>query len=88
MGLAQANDLAHYVDLGGFRAAVGIARAVPQTVPALFLVEMLPSVDHLPADPEVAAGSGHVAGDLLGVLQDRQAVLGPPLELPLTRRVL
>jgi hypothetical protein len=86
--LAQVDALAHDVDFNGVRAAVRLARAVSQPAKAVVFVPALPPVEHLPADPEVAAGRRDATGDFLGVLQDRQAVLGPPLELPLTPRVL
>src|SRR5512133_2517639 len=60
---------------------LGPVGAVPEPIQAQLVVAPAPRVEHLAADAVVAAGQADVAGDLLGMAQDRQATLGPPEQL-------
>jgi hypothetical protein len=79
--LAQVDDLADHFGAGGVGADVGAVGAVPEPVQAVGVVAAAPGVEALAADAVVAAGQGHVAGDLLSMAQDRQASLGHPGQL-------
>ena len=69
--LAQVNDLAHDLGAGGVGTDMGPVGPVPEPVQAVRVVAPAPGVEALAADAVVAAGQGDVAGDLLGVAQDR-----------------
>jgi hypothetical protein len=71
--LAQVDDLAHDLDMGGPGADQRPLGPVPQAFDAMGLVAAVPDVVALAADAVVAAGQGDVAGDLLGMADDRQA---------------
>jgi hypothetical protein len=73
--LPQIDDLVDDVGVGGVRAVMRCARAVPQAGEALVLIAALPFVEGRAADAVVAAGPGDVTGNFLGVAQDRQAGL-------------
>jgi hypothetical protein len=55
------------------------AGSVLQPFETELLMASLPGVEGLPGDPVVPARHGDVAGDLLGVVEDRQAVLHEPI---------
>ena len=79
--LAQVDDLAHDLGAGGVGTDLGAVGAVPEPVQAVGVVAAAPGVEALAADAVVAAGQGHIAGDLLSVAQDRQASLRPSGQL-------
>ena len=79
--LAQVDDLAHHVDMGGIRADLGSLRARSQTLITELFVTLLPGVEGLARNPVIAAGHRHVAGDFLGVVEDREAPLNLALHL-------
>jgi hypothetical protein len=60
---------------------MGTLGAVSQTVEAEFLVAAEPAVVGLPADSVIATSLGDVAADFLSVAEDRETVLGLPLQL-------
>jgi hypothetical protein len=85
--LAQVDDLAHDLGAGGVGTDLRAVRAVPEPVQAMGVIAPAPLVEDLAADAVVAAGQADVAGDLLGMAQDRQATLGHPEQLLLGHRV-
>ncbi len=56
-------------------------RAVLQSLQPVGPIPAQPAVIALPADPVVAAGSGHAATDLLNMPQHRQPALGASFQL-------
>src|SRR5438309_7808409 len=72
--LTQIDDLADDIGAGGSRAATRPRRAVAQAGITELRVAPLPAVKAGPRDAVVAAGQRDVAGDFLGVPEDRQAV--------------
>jgi hypothetical protein len=72
--LAQVEDLPHHVHVGGPRADLGPFGEGFQALLAELVESALPDVEGLSGDAEVPAGHGDVAGDLLSVLEHRQAV--------------
>src|ERR1700722_5513741 len=69
--LAEIENLANYVDMGGVGAVTRSPGQIPQPVDALLLVTAQPPVIDRPTDPVVAARHRDVAGHFLGVLDYR-----------------
>lgn len=69
--LPEIQDLADDLGFGGMWTDERSAGAVAKAVEAELLVTAEPAVVRMPGDAEVAAGHGNVAGDLLGVTNDR-----------------
>jgi hypothetical protein len=63
------------------------AGSITEPIDTVLVVAALPLVEALSADPVVAARASDVAGDLLGMLEDRQASLGLAGELLLSHQV-
>jgi hypothetical protein len=85
--LAQVDDLADHVGVRCQWAAMRSAGSVTEPIDTVLVVAALPRVEALSADPVVAARTSDVAGDVLGVLEDRQASLGLAGELLLGQKV-
>jgi hypothetical protein len=79
---AQVGDLADDLGLGLVRRVVRLGRTVSQAVLAELLVAVPPLVEGRAGDPVVAARRRDVAGHLVGVAKDGQAV--PDLALLLS----
>ena len=71
--LAQIEDLADHLGLGGVRAHLGPFRTRPETFFAELLVALLPVVEGLAGNPVIPAGHRDVPGHFLGMVEDRQA---------------
>src|SRR4249919_1575657 len=86
IALAQVDDLADDLGLGGVRDHVGPSRTVPEPLETVLLVPAEPDVVGLARDPVVAAGQRDVAGHLLGMSDDRQTMRRRSGELSLGHR--
>src|ERR1700756_2554041 len=70
--LAQIEDLADDVDMGGVGAMARSPGQIPQPIDAQLAVAPQPGVVGRPTNPVVAARHRDVAAHFLGVLDDRQ----------------
>jgi hypothetical protein len=71
--LPKVDDFAHDFGFGRVRANERPARPLPQPLRAKLLVAAQPAVEGMPRDPEVPARHGHVASNLLDVLDDGES---------------
>src|SRR5690348_1312824 len=69
--LAQIEDLADDVDMGGVGAMARSPGQITQTIDAELAVAAQPGVVGRPTNPVIAARHRDVAGHFLGVLDDR-----------------